>query len=45
VNIVYRRELQKAEDPESLRRESIAEFREQVRAEITKRKSRRRFLW
>ena len=28
VNIVYRRELQKAEDPETLRRESIAEFRE-----------------
>jgi propionyl-CoA carboxylase beta chain len=28
VNIVYRRELQKAEDPESLRRENIAEFRE-----------------
>jgi len=28
VNIVYRRELQKAEDAETLRRESIAEFRE-----------------
>jgi propionyl-CoA carboxylase beta chain len=28
VNIVYRRELQKAEDPETLRRENIAEFRE-----------------
>jgi len=28
VNIVYRRELQKAEDAEALRRESVAEFRE-----------------
>src|SRR5208337_2853493 len=28
VNIVYRRELQKAEDPEALRRENVAEFRE-----------------
>jgi len=28
VNIVYRRELQKSEDPEALRRESVAEFRE-----------------
>ena len=28
VNIVYRRELQKAEDPETLRRENVAEFRE-----------------
>ncbi len=28
VNIVYRRELQKAEDPETLRRRNIAEFRE-----------------
>jgi propionyl-CoA carboxylase beta chain len=28
VNIVYRRELQKAEDPEALRREKIEEFRE-----------------
>jgi propionyl-CoA carboxylase beta chain len=28
VNIVYRRELQKAEDAETLRRESVAEFRE-----------------
>jgi propionyl-CoA carboxylase beta chain len=28
VNIVYRRELQKAEDPETLRRESVTEFRE-----------------
>jgi propionyl-CoA carboxylase beta chain len=28
VNIVYRRELQKAEDPEALRQESVAEFRE-----------------
>ena len=28
VNIVYRRELQKAEDAEGLRRESVAEFRE-----------------
>jgi propionyl-CoA carboxylase beta chain len=28
VNIVYRRELQKAEDSEALRRESVAEFRE-----------------
>jgi len=28
VNIVYRRELQKAEDAEALRRENIAEFRE-----------------
>jgi len=28
VNIVYRRELQKAEDPESLRREKVQEFRE-----------------
>jgi propionyl-CoA carboxylase beta chain len=28
VNIVYRRELQKAEDPEALRREKVEEFRE-----------------
>jgi propionyl-CoA carboxylase beta chain len=28
VNIVYRRELQQAEDPEKLRRENVAEFRE-----------------
>ncbi len=28
VNIVYRRELQKAEDPEKLRREKVQEFRE-----------------
>jgi propionyl-CoA carboxylase beta chain len=28
VNIVYRRELQKAEDPEKLRREKVEEFRE-----------------
>ena len=28
VNIVYRRELQKAEDPEALRRENVAEFRD-----------------
>jgi len=28
VNIVYRRELQKAEDAETLRRESVAEFRD-----------------
>ena len=28
VNIVYRRELQKAEDPEKLRREKVDEFRE-----------------
>ena len=28
VNIVYRRELQKAEDPEQLRREKVEEFRE-----------------
>ena len=28
VNIVYRRELQKAEDPEQLRREKVDEFRE-----------------
>jgi propionyl-CoA carboxylase beta chain len=28
VNIVYRRELQKAEDPEELRREKVEEFRE-----------------
>jgi len=28
VNIVYRREIQKASDPETLRRENIAEFRE-----------------
>jgi len=28
VNIVYRRELQKAEDPEKLRQEKVAEFRE-----------------
>ena len=28
VNIVYRRELQKAEDPKTLRRSKIAEFRE-----------------
>ena len=27
VNIVYRRELQKAEDPEKLRREKVDEFR------------------
>jgi len=28
VNIVYRREIQKAEDPEKLRREKVEEFRE-----------------
>ena len=28
VNIVYRRELEKAEDPEKLRREKVEEFRE-----------------
>jgi propionyl-CoA carboxylase beta chain len=28
VNIVYRRELQKAEEPEKLRREKVEEFRE-----------------
>ena len=28
VNIVYRRELQKADDPEALRREKVQEFRE-----------------
>jgi propionyl-CoA carboxylase beta chain len=28
VNIVYRRELQKADDPEQLRREKVEEFRE-----------------
>jgi propionyl-CoA carboxylase beta chain len=28
VNIVYRRELQKAQDPEALRREKVEEFRE-----------------
>ena len=28
VNIVYRRELQRAEDPEKLRQEKVAEFRE-----------------
>jgi acetyl-CoA carboxylase carboxyltransferase component len=28
VNIVYRRELQKADDPERLRREKVEEFRE-----------------
>ena len=28
VNIVYRRELEKAEDPEKLRREKVQEFRD-----------------
>lgn len=28
VNIVYRRELQKADDPDKLRREKVEEFRE-----------------
>ncbi len=28
MNIVYRRELQKAEDPEKLKREKVEEFRE-----------------
>src|SRR5437763_9534939 len=28
VNIVYRRELEKAEDPETLRREKVDEFRQ-----------------
>jgi propionyl-CoA carboxylase beta chain len=28
VNIVYRRELQKAQDPEKLRNEKVEEFRE-----------------